>query len=114
MKKIRLLVIVTFIISVLSMTGCGGGSGKTGEKSPYEGKWVAVSAQMMGVSVSVDETLGGTFEFEVKNGGKISFTVGDETGKGKWSVEEDQFTLTIEGEDMVGTIGEDTICLEWE
>ena len=33
MKKIRLLVIVTFIISVLSMTGCGGGSGKTGEKS---------------------------------------------------------------------------------
>ena len=110
MKKIRLLVIVTFIISVLSMTGCGGGSGKTGEKSPYEGKWVAVSAQMMGVSVSVDETLGGTFE--VKNGGKISFTVGDETGKGKWSVEEDQFTLTIEGEDMVGTIGEDTISFD--
>ena len=112
MKKIRLLVIVTFIISVLSMTGCGGGSGKTGEKSPYEGKWVAVSAQMMGVSVSVDETFGGTFEFEVKNGGKISFTVGDETGKGKWSVEEDQFTLTIEGEDMVGTIGEDTISFD--
>ena len=54
MKKIRLLVIVTFIISVLSMTGCGGGSGKTGEKSPYEGKWIAVSGQMMGVSVSVD------------------------------------------------------------
>lgn len=112
MKKIRLLVIVTFIISMLSMTGCDGGSGKTGEKSPYEGKWVAVSAQMMGVSVSVDETFGGAFEFEVNNGGKISFTVGDETGNGKWSVEEDQFTLTIDGEDMVGTIGEDIISFD--
>lgn len=112
MKKIRLLVIVTFIISVLSMTGCGGGSGKTGEKSPYEGKWVAVSGQMMGVSVSMDEAFGGAFEFEVENGGKISFTVGDDTGTGKWSVEEDQFTLTIEGEEMVGTIGEDTISFD--
>ena len=52
------------------------------------------------------------FEFEVKNGGKVSFTVGDTTGKGKWSVEDDQFTLSIEGEEMVGTIGEDIISFD--
>ena len=78
-KKLNLLLGLVFIISMAALTGCGG-SGKAGEKNPYEGKWVAVSAQMMGISVSVDETFGGDFEFEVKNGGKVSFSVGDTTG----------------------------------
>ena len=52
-KKLNLLFLFAFIISMAALTGCG----KTaGEKNPYEGKWVAVSAQMMGISVSVDET----------------------------------------------------------
>ena len=41
---------LVFIISMVALTGCGG-SGKAGEKNPYEGKWVAVSAQMLGVKV---------------------------------------------------------------
>lgn len=41
---------LVFIISMVALTGCGG-SEKAGEKNPYEGKWVAVSAQMMGVKV---------------------------------------------------------------
>lgn len=110
-KKLNLLLGLVFIISMAALTGCGG-SGKAGEKNPYEGKWVAVSAQMMGISVSVDETFGGDFEFEVKNGGKVSFSVGDTTGNGKWSVEDDQFTLSIEGEKMVGTIGKDIISFD--
>ena len=110
-KKLNLLLGLVLIISMVALTGCGG-SGKSGEKNPYEGKWVAVSAQMMGMSVSIDEVFGGAFEFEVKNGGKVSFTVGDTTGNGKWSVEDDQFTLSIEGEEMVGTIGEDIISFD--
>ena len=110
-KKLNLLFVLVFVVSMITLTGCGG-SGKAGEKSPYEGKWVAVSAQMMGMSVSIDEVFGGAFEFEVKNGGKVSFTAGDTTGKGKWSVEDDQFTLSIEGEEMVGTIGEDIISFD--
>lgn len=78
-KKLNLLFGLVLIISMIALTGCGG-SGKTGEKNPYEGKWVAVSAQMMGMSVSIDETFGGAFEFEVKNNGKVSFSVGDTTG----------------------------------
>ena len=49
-KKLNLLLGLVFIISMAALTGCGG-SGKAGEKNPYEGKWVAVSAQMMGISV---------------------------------------------------------------
>ena len=116
-KKLNLLFGLVLIISMIVLTGCGG-SGETGEKNPYEGKWVAVSAQMIGMSVSIDETFGGAFEFEVKNNGKVSFSVGDTTGNGKWSVEDNQFILSIEGEEMVGIIGKDIIsliiCSRWE
>ena len=62
-KKWNLLFLFAFIVSMITLAGCG----KTaGEASPYEGKWIAVSAQMIGMSVSVDETFGGAFEFEVK------------------------------------------------
>ena len=110
-KKLNLLFGLVLIISMIILIGCGG-SGKTGEKNPYEGKWVAVSAQMMGMSVSIDETFGGAFEFEVKNNGKVSFSVGDTTGNGKWSVEDNQFILSIEGEEMVGIIGKDIISFD--
>lgn len=110
-KKLNLLFGLVLIISMIALIGCGG-SGKTGEKNPYEGKWVAVSAQMMGMSVSIDETFGGAFEFEVKNNGKVSFSVGDTTGNGKWSVEDNQFILSIEGEEMVGIIGKDIISFD--
>ena len=73
----NLLLGLVFINSMAALTGWR--LRKAGEKNPYEGKWVAVSAQMMGISVSVDETFGGDFEFEVKNGGKVSFSVGDTT-----------------------------------
>ena len=78
-KKWNLLFLFAFIVSMIALAGCG----KTaGEASPYEGKWIAVSAQMIGMSVSVDETFGGAFEFEVKNGGKVSFSVGEVSGNG--------------------------------
>lgn len=110
-KKISLLVVVTLIISMLSMTGCGGGSGET-EKSPCEGKWLAVSAQAMGISVPVEESFGGSFELDVKSGGKVTVTVGEDTGDGEWSLEEDQFTLGLEGEEMIGTLDGDTIIFD--
>ena len=62
-KKLNLLFGLVLIISMIVLTGCGG-SGETGEKNPYEGKWVAVTAQMMGMSVSIDEVFGGDFQIQ--------------------------------------------------
>lgn len=107
-KKISAFFIGICMICTLFMIGCGANA----EKSLYEGKWIAVSAQMMGVSVGIEETFGGEFEFEVKRGGKAGVRIGEETGKGKWWVEEEQFTLKIEGEEMVGAIGENTISFD--
>ena len=106
-KKWNLLFLFAFIVSMITLAGCG----KTaGEASPYEGKWIAVSAQMIGMSVSVDETFGGAFEFEVKNGGKVSFSVGEVTGNGKWSAK-DEKKWSEPSEKTTFLL---TICLEWE
>ena len=84
-KKLNLLLGLVFIISMAApLTGCGGSEKQ--EKN-YEGKWVAVSAQMMGISVSVDETFGGDFEFEVKNGPEKYPFQSEHYRKWKWSVE---------------------------
>lgn len=114
MKKISniLLSLVLFVTVMFSVTACGGGGGSSAEKSPYEGKWKAMSVQMLGMSMTVEDAFDGAFEFEVKGGGKVTFTVGEEKGDGKWKVEDSKFTLTMEGQDMEGTIGENTITFE--
>ncbi len=109
-KKISISLMLIFVLCTLCMTGCGENAKQ--EQSPYEGKWTAVSAQMMGMSVGVEEVLGGAFSFEVKNNGKVNVLIGEDEGNGKWSAQDNQFTLTIEGEDMVGEIGENTISFD--
>lgn len=109
-KKITRFIWMISMVLALLLSGCGGNKKK--EESPYEGKWIAVSAQMMGISVSVEETFGGVFEFEVKNNGKVKVFIGEDTGTGKWSVEKGTFTLSIEGEDMIGTVGENTLSFD--
>lgn len=109
-KKISMIFVLICILTTLFMIGCGEGSEK--EKSPYEGKWIAVSAQMMGMSLDAEEAFGETFQFEVKNDGKASISIGEDTGKGKWSVNEEEITLTIDGEEMIGVIEENTIVFD--
>ncbi len=106
-RKSRRIFTVVLIFAVLIMTGCS-----SVEESPCAGKWVGITGEMWGITVSVEEVFGGDFEFEVKNNGKVVFTAGETTGTGKWIVDGDQFILKIEGEEMVGTIGEDTITFD--
>lgn len=109
-KKVSMVLVIAMVLSMAGLTACGGG--KQGKKSPYEGKWVAILAEMIGVQVSVEESFGGKFEFVAKSGGKADVTIGKDKGKGKWSVDGDKFTLTIEGEKMEGTLGKDSIAFE--
>ena len=109
-KKISVVLFTACVLLAFCIVGCEKNTEKG--QSPYEGKWVAVSAQMMGMSVGVEETLGGAFAFEAKSNGKVDVVIGEDEGKGKWAVQNEQFTLTIEGEDMVGEIGENTISFD--
>lgn len=108
-KKMRFVSAILMMLSMLFVTGCGS---DTAEKSPYEGKWVAVIGEMLGMQTSVEEAVGGEMSLELKSRGKATIHIAEDSGKGKWAVEGDQFTLTIDGEEMVGTIGEDTITFD--
>ena len=63
-KKVSLLLVA----AILLFSGCGTSEEK---KSPYEGKWIGLVAETMGVQMSVEEAIGGAFEFEVKKNNKV-------------------------------------------
>ena len=105
-KKITSLVVVA-LISLLTLTACG--SSVKEELVPYEGKWVAIVAEMFGVQTGIEEAVGGTMELDVKSTGDVHVIVGEDEGEATCSVEGDQFTLVVDDEEMVGTIDGDTI-----
>ena len=73
-KRLSYLLVVAVFVSMLSLSGCGGGGGTTkSEANPYEGKWVAVVAEAMGVQLPI--TIQG--EEMVADVGENTFTFDD-------------------------------------
>lgn len=110
-KRLSYLLVVAVFVSMLSLSGCGGGGGggtTKSEANPYEGKWVAVVAEAMGVQLPIEECFEGDLSFELNSGGKVVFHADEETGNGKWAVADNKLTITIQGEEMVADVGENT------
>lgn len=105
-KKFSVFVVLTMLVSMIALAGCGGGS----KESPYNGKWVAVSANMGDIQVDIEEI--GTMEFEITETGKADMNIDGEEYKVTWTAEEDTFTLNLDDEETEGAIGEDTITFE--
>ena len=105
-KKFSLFVVMAMLVSMLSLAGCGGGSAE----SEYDGTWVAVSADMAGLQIDVAEV--GSMEFTIAGTGKADMTIDGEDYKVKWKADGDLFTLTVDGEDMEGTVGENIITFD--
>lgn len=113
MKKIsKILVAIMVSLTMLLATACGGGGGDKAA-SPYEGKWIAVVAEMLGVQTSIDDVFGGSFVFEFNAGGKAVMSQGDESFKVKWALKEGNIVVDIDGEEIVGTVENiDTIIFD--
>ena len=113
MKKIsKILVAIIVSLTMLLSTACGGGGGDKAA-SPYEGKWIAVVAEMFGVQTSVEEVLGGSFSFEFNAGGKAIMSQGEESFKVKWELKEGNIVVNIDGEEVVGIVENiDTIVFD--
>ena len=112
-KRLSYLLVVAVFVSMLSLSGCGGGGGTTkSEANPYEGKWVAVVAEAMGVQLPIEECFEGDLSFELNSGGKVVFHADEETGNGKWAVADNKLTITIQGEEMVADVGENTFTFD--
>ena len=106
MKKF-LSVFVTMMLC-LSMAACSGSSGKVDEA--LLGKYICVTGTMLGVTMSGDDMSG--FELELQNKGKATMKIMGESHNIKWSSEDSTITLKIDGVDVVGEVGEDTLTFE--
>ena len=105
--KRTISLLLTFVL-ILSLTACGGGNVRADDK--YFGAYKAISASAMGISMSADSMP--EFAFELKEGGKGSMTV-DGTTKGiKWSNDDENVTLKIEGKEVVANVVDDTLVIE--
>jgi len=105
MKKLIALIMVACI--VLSLAACGGG-----EPDPNAGVYQAVSGTALGFTMAIEEIYEGETWIELKNGGKGTIALdGQEFGL-KWSLEGEDITITIQGEDSVGTLVDGVITVD--
>ena len=101
MKK--LLSIILAVVMLLSLAACGGGRAD----DIYVGNWISISGTAMGYTLTGEEVSG--FGLNLEAGGKGSMMIeGDETNI-KWTNDDVNLTVKVQGEELVGTIGTDTL-----
>lgn len=110
MRKKLSIYLSIMLLGIFLLLACGNTTKK--ELVPYEGKWVAVVAEMFGCRTGIEESVGGAMELDLKSNGDVQVTIGDDEGKASCSVEGNQFTLVIDGEEMKGIIDGDTIVFD--
>jgi hypothetical protein len=106
MKKI-LSMLITIILS-MALVACVGSSGKRDAK--LAGKYIGVSETSFGMTLTGNDVSG--FTLELKKDGKASISLESENATGKWVSNDSTITITIDNEEIVGEIGEDTITFE--
>ncbi len=94
-------------LGIFGMTACGGGERAD---SALVGNYLAVTGEALGVTVSGDEVSG--FTIDLKEKGKGTMTVDGDSGSCTWKNDDTTVTIKVEGEEMIGTLGEDTISFD--
>ena len=108
MKKIyNYLLLIGLMCTALFLSGCGSSSNADSE---YQGKYVSVSGEAMGITLTGDDISG--FSLELKSGGKGTMTIYEDSESITWENDDKNLKITLSGTDIEGTIGEDTITFE--
>ena len=109
MKKAgKLMALLTAALMVVGMlAGCG-----KPDPDPNSGVYEAVTGQMMGMTVSVEEVYENGVSFDLQDGGKCVANLDGETFKIKWSTEGNKVHIEGQGVDLNGTIGGGDMTLE--
>ena len=93
-------------IAVTVLTACG----NSGEATGYEGKYISVSGEMMGMELTGEDIAG--WSIELNNGGKGKMEIDGDTGNIKWSLEDETITVNVDGEEMTGLIDGDKLVFD--
>lgn len=106
MKKfLRLSMFVGLLLAVCMLSACGGNS-----DGKYVGKWISVSGEAYGVTLTGEDISG--FGLELKDKGKAVLTVDGESEDVKWKNDGNTITITASGTDMKGIAENDTIVFD--
>jgi len=102
MKK--LLSIILAVVMLLSLVACGGG-GRADDA--YVGKWISVAGTAMGITLTGEDIEG--FSLDLEAGGKGTMSIDGDAAKIKWTNDDTTLTLSVSGEDFVGSVDNDTL-----
>ncbi len=104
MKRNKTLFGAIAMLCMLSLfAACGGRA-----DAKYAGKYVAISSEMLGVTLQMNELQ--DYGLELKEGGKGSLNFGGTSYDLLWSNDDEKLTIQYEGVKSEGTIDGDTIA----
>ena len=106
-KYLNFVGVIVMLCAALMLTACGGGGRADAE---YEGKYISVAGEAMGVTLTGEEISG--FALELESDGKGTMTVYDDSESINWTNDDTNITIEVSGTEIVGTIGEDTITFD--
>lgn len=88
-KRIRWIALLMVMMLVLVACGSGNAQKEKYADSPHLGKWVAVEATALGMTMSADEIFDEGFSIDLKADGKCEFFADGDTATGTWESTED-------------------------
>lgn len=106
MKK--LISVLLMLAILLSLAACG-----EKEEDPNAGIYYGTYGTYSGFSMAADKLFEGGVSLELKTGGRGTITLGADPYSIKWSVEGESITISIQGEESVGTLKDGIIEIEF-
>ena len=106
MKKI--IAFLLTLAMLLSLAACGGSA----EEDPNAGKYIGISAAVGGFSMPMSDVYPGETWIELKSGGKGTIMLGGDDFSIKWSVVGEEITISVQGEDSVGTLKNGVVVVD--
>lgn len=106
-----LAILIGVIVLVVSIFKGLGGKGNE-EIDPNLGLYNAVTAEMMGIEMNVEDIWEGGFSIELQEDGAAVLTVDGSADSAEWTLEDGAFTLSGSGAECTGTLEDGQIVLD--
>lgn len=108
MKNVRKILAVALVaLLLLTAAACG-----SKEPDPHVGVYHAYTAEMMGFTIGVKEVYPDGFTIELKDGGKVVLTIGEESARGKWTLDGTKLHVEGGGVELDGSLADNLMVFE--